>query len=389
MTIPKFVQTHFLHGTAAATANRGEDNNPKRIVMGDVLRTRTSSQRFKRDLATTESIHSIYNIPGAQEDYRSREFVTKMIIPTLRQEGVSTEVLDAIEEPLNVNLYGSENAGDRKNRQSLLLGRPEVDFLTQVAREVCQENPDDPEAAQAAVNLRFSRERRNFDAMRKACQIPHGMRAAAFGRMMTAHPEANIDGAVYVAHLMGVHPMESEVDYFSTVDDLNRDDDEPGAAYLGNSQLHSTLFYGYLVIDVPGLVGNLEAVERKEWLQADRTMAGEMVHQIIMSVATISPGAKKGSTADFSRPPFIMVEIGDEQPRSLMEAFRKPVHSGQVDDTLQAMAQYLENLDRRFDQQEVRQFSSDIRQPMPGAQEVDRVKAIAEWARDAVQKGQA
>ena len=69
--------------------------------------------------------------------------------------------------------------------------------------------------------------------------------------MVTSDPGANIEAAIHVAHAFTVHAEESESDYFSVVDDLQRDDEDAGAAHIGDMELTAALFYGYVVVDVP------------------------------------------------------------------------------------------------------------------------------------------
>ena len=63
--------------------------------------------------------------------------------------------------------------------------------------------------------------------------------------MVTSDPAANIDAAIHVAHAFTVHTEESESDYFSVVDDLRDEDDDAGAAHIGDTELTAGLFYGY------------------------------------------------------------------------------------------------------------------------------------------------
>ena len=57
--------------------------------------------------------------------------------------------------------------------------------------------------------------------------------------MVTSDVEANIDAPVHVAHAFTVHQEESESDYFTVVDDLQRVEDEPGADHIGETELTS------------------------------------------------------------------------------------------------------------------------------------------------------
>ena len=50
-----------------------------------------------------------------------------------------------------------------------------------------------------------------------------------------------------------------------------------------------------------------------------------VARNLVEVMATVSPGAKKGSTAPFSRAEFVLLERGGEQPRTLANAFLQPV----------------------------------------------------------------
>ena len=108
---------------------------------------------------------------------------------------------------------------------------------------------------------------------------------------------------------------------FSVVDDLQREDEDAGAAHIGDMELTAGLFYGYVVVDVPGLVSNLEGCKAEDCQAADRELAGRVVHNLIHLIATVTPGAKLGSTAPYSRARFMLVEAGSSQPYSLADAF--------------------------------------------------------------------
>ena len=82
-----------------------------------------------------------------------------------------------------------------------------------------------------------------------------GVEGALFGRFVTSDILARADAAVHVAHAFSVHALDTEVDYFTVVDDLNRDE-ETGAAHAGDMELGSGVFYGYVAVDIPLLVSN-------------------------------------------------------------------------------------------------------------------------------------
>ena len=152
--------------------------------------------------------------------------------------------------------------------------------------------------------------------MRDGVSLPAGLASALFGRMVTSDTDANITAPVHVAHAFTVHAEEAESDYFTAVDDLSGE--EPGADTIQETELTSGLFYGYVVVDVPMLLSNLGG---------DTVLAGRVMHNLIYLIAEVSPGAKLGSTAPYGRASFMLLEAGDRQPRSLAEAYPRPLRS--------------------------------------------------------------
>src|SRR5690606_19304990 len=110
--------------------------------------------------------------------------------------------------------------------------------------------------------------------------------------------------------------------------DLLAGGDEPaqlGSGHIGTTELTSGLFYGYVVVDVAQLVSNLEGCAATNWKEADHTLAAEVVKSLVQTVARVSPGAKLGSTAPYACAHFTMAEVSSSQPRTLANAFLKPV----------------------------------------------------------------
>ena len=341
MTAPRFLQIHTLHSYPAALLNRDDSGLAKRLPFGGAVRTRISSQCLKRHWRVAEDEFSISHI--GPDAFRSRNVVERTVMQPLHNAGeTSGDVLEAVEKAFNIGVYGK--TGDtEKGRQPLLLGLPEVEYLREKAKVICEKHSEDEIAAQkvatgllvtdeqiktatgkAKTDLRdarnaatemFGDEIPNFEAFRKSTSLPGGLVGALFGRMVTSDPAANIDAAIHVAHAFTVHQEESESDYFSVVDDLQQDDEDAGAAHIGDMELTAGLFYGYVVVDVPGLVSNLSA---------DKDLAGKVVDHLVHLIATVSPGAKLGSTAPYSCADLMLIEAGIRQPRSLANTFRNP-----------------------------------------------------------------
>jgi len=211
-----------------------------------------------------------------------------------------------------------------------------------------------------------------------------GLESALFGRMVTSDPEANTEAAIHVAHAFTVHQEESESDYFTVVDDLTREAGETGSAGLFETELTSGLFYGYVVVDVPGLVGNLGN---------DPALAGRVVEHLLHLIATVSPGAKKGSTAPYAWAEMVLVELGGRQPRSLANAFRRPVPlSGEGDlltRSLDALASHMARLDACYGLKEERGLLCAAEASLPGAAAPRGLDDLGGWVREAIAAGAA
>ena len=265
MNHPRFLQIHTLNPYAAALLNRDDSGLAKRLPYGGVLRTRVSSQCLKRHWRIAEDPHALHNIDGAAAAFRSRELVTQKVIKPLAGR-FSEEVVNVLEAEFQVAVYGDKGT-TKKSRQTLLFGAIEIDWLKQQAERLAEAANGDAAAAEEAAKKWKTAFLKNIKALRDNNNLPGGLTAALFGRMVTSDPAANITAPVHVAHAFTVHEEEAESDYFTAVDDLSGE--EPGADTIQETELSSGLFYGYVVVDLPGLLKNLGG---------DVKLAGEVLH---------------------------------------------------------------------------------------------------------------
>ena len=371
-----FLQIHSLHGYSAVLLNRDDSGLAKRMTYGDAIRTRISSQCLKRHWRVAEGPYSLRTIDGATAAVRSRETVTRRVIGPLTDAGHDPKAINAIEAAFQRAVYGSDKG--ETSRQPLLLGEPEVAYLAKQAQEIADAHGNDAQAAEKAAKDWEKNAKANMKALRDSSRLPGGIEASLFGRMVTSDVEANIDAPVHVAHAFTVHQEESESDYFTVVDDLQRVEDEPGADHIGETELTSGLFYGYVVADRRMLLDNLGQ---------DADLAGEVVDRLVRLIATVSPGAKLGSTAPYGYAAWMLVEAGDCQPRSLAEAFRDPCQPSVEAAEREARA-HLQKLDAAYGTGEARRVMSLNGESMPLAEPLD-LSALARWAGSAVRSGTA
>ncbi len=388
MTTPRFLQIHTLHSYPAALLNRDDSGLAKRMPFGGAVRTRISSQCLKRHWRMAKDEFGIHNIAGSTAAIRSRNIIERKVMQPLRDSGeYNIDVLNAVETAFNVGVYGRSGTTER-GRQPLLMGVPEIEHLRQRATAICVEHSADDKAAEAAAEAMFNARRgegNNFRALMESARLPAGLEGALFGRMVTSDPGSNIEAAIHVAHAFTVHREESESDYFSVVDDLQGDDEDAGAAHIGDMELTAGLFYGYVVVDVPGLVSNLEGCPADAWQDADRELAGNVIEHLTHLIATVSPGAKLGSTAPYACADLMLIEAGSRQPRSLANAFRSPCRP-QIADANTALAGYMGKLDKAYGVKETRGLMSVEDCDIPSA-ESRRLDELASWAAGAIRDG--
>ena len=418
-TEPRFIQIHTLHSYPAALINRDDAGLAKRLPLGNAVRTRISSQCLKRHWRIADDPHALsaLDVPMA---VRSRVFFEK-IRDMLCAEDISEQTADAIssasrdaftkdlaklikveksakpkkKKGVKTREEGdteSGNSGERK--QAILLGIPEYNYLRTLCLEVAQEQDTTQENARLRLFERLKEERDNFDQMALGC----GLESALFGRMVTSDVLASRDAAVYVAHAFTVHKAQVENDYFTVVDDLLQESGELGSAGIFDTELASGLYYGYVVVDVRQLVENLEGVAAKDCFATDtpaerRDLAARVVEHLLHLIATVSPGAKRGSTAPFDWAKLMLVEAGDWQPRSLAGAFQDALPLPQRDDVepvrLRAstrLGEEIAAMDAAYGVPLARRFLALDPIELPGAERIP-LAGLATWAGDLVRRG--
>lgn len=305
-----FLQIHTLTAYPASLLNRDDAGLAKRIPFGNATRLRVSSQCLKRHWRE-DLTRQMPDVPDSQ---RTRTFFTRTVLPLVVAAGVDETVATALIEPLATTLVdgGVKEGGDLS--QPVLFGVREADYFAQLLVEASR----DPKPEEALkTRLKSKEEKDNLRAMSKSAA---GLTAALFGRMVTSDLLARVDAPVHVAHAFTVHPANTEIDYFTVVDDLSRDD-ETGAAHANQAELGAGVYYGYVAVDIPLLVSNLTGSPPNAWRGQNHDLPKRVLSALVHSIAQQSPGAKKGSTAPYAWADLVMLEAGELQPRSLANAF--------------------------------------------------------------------
>jgi CRISPR system Cascade subunit CasC len=325
MPLPRFIQIHTLHAYPAALLNRDDAGLAKRLPLGNAVRTRISSQCLKRHWRMTDDQFGLarLNVPMAVRSRVTLELISKRIQENGIPAALAQAAAEALREAGLLDKGGKDKKGEDalKTGQAVLMGKPEIDYLVARCTEFARSNSDE-KSIKSAIGKVLKSEQKNIEALKHGS----GLESALFGRMVTSDILASREASIYVSHAFTVHQAQVENDYFTVVDDLSRKAGELGSAGIFDTELASGLYYGYVVVDVPQLIENLEGIRAQDCFaditqQERRELAGRVVQHLLHLIATVSPGAKRGSTAPFDWAKFVLVEAGDWQPRSLAGAF--------------------------------------------------------------------
>ncbi|NLY54284.1 MAG: type I-E CRISPR-associated protein Cas7/Cse4/CasC [Firmicutes bacterium] len=356
-----FLQIHFLTSYHASLLNRDDVGLAKRINFGGVPRLRVSSQCQKRHWR--EWMLEKTELPRG---FRTRHFFSRIVKRRLVANGMDEQAAHDLVLHLSQKLLttaGDKTALDKETlamKQPVLFGKPEADYFVQLVQEAAAQAQGDIKSATAYIDEQFKKGRKNFQALLQQAGFNNpvaGFEGAMFGRFVTSDILTRVDAPVHVAHAFTTHALDTEVDFFTVVDDLAGD--EMGAAHANDMELGGGVFYGYVVVDVPLLLSNLTGCEREEWKQQDSAEARDLLAFLINATAQVTPGAKLGATAPYARAECVLLEVGDKQPRSLANAFLRPVKGQQpMQLSIEAMARYMSALDEMYGGSDEKRFVS-------------------------------
>ena len=385
----RFLQLHTLTGYSATLLNRDDVGRAKRLPFGGRDRIRVSSQCLKRHWREATGEWSLRDL-GSGTSIRSRRVFSDVIAGRLRERALSEDQIVNVLTPIRSAVLGESIKAKQARKekktddgadplaglhtdQVIVLGQPEVDFLTDLAADLAK---DDAAATAKEVETYF-KDKHKRDNL-KALQLGCGLDAAIFGRMVTSDLMARGDAAVHVAHSFTVHAEEAEPDYFSALDDLVTAEGELGSGHINTSELTSGVFYAYVVVDLRQLTSNLSG---------DCALAAEVLSRLVHLIATVSPGAKLGATAPYACAELVLAEAGTRQPRTLANAFMNPVPTKDAK-TKAAVAidEYLGRYDAMYGAHEARRIATMIEPAREHVGEPVTLDALAQWAADQVKE---
>ncbi|MCL2661498.1 MAG: type I-E CRISPR-associated protein Cas7/Cse4/CasC, partial [Acidobacteriaceae bacterium] len=301
-----------------ANLNRDDLGQPKTAKLGGTERLRISSQSLKRAWRTSDVFKTA--LDGTIGTRTKRMGVE--VFESFRIVGVAEKKAEEWAKKIAA-VYGALKKENPLEIEQLVHVSPEErisldKLMTKLViedRAPTKEELDDLLHTQTAVDI------------------------AMFGRMLAKKPEYNTEAAVQVAHAIGVHASNIEDDYFTAVDDLNRDD-ETGAGYIGEAAFAASVFYLYICIDRDQL---------KENLGGEEDLTRRALRALTEAALKVAPTGRQNSFASRAYAHFALAEKGNQQPRSLSLAFLKPVQGdAYASQATAALLRIRENMDKVY-----------------------------------------
>ena len=220
----RFLQLHTLTGYSATLLNRDDVGRAKRLPFGGQDRIRISSQCLKRHWREATGEWSLQEL-GSGKSIRSRCVFSEVIAGRLLERGLSENQIINVLMPIRAAVLGESIKAKQARKekpdedanaldvlhtpQVIVLGEPEIAFLTSCAAELAE---GDAEATAKAVEAYFKDKTKKSNL--KALAMGSGLDAAIFGRMVTSDLMARADAAVHVAHSFTVQAEEGRARLF-------------------------------------------------------------------------------------------------------------------------------------------------------------------------------
>lgn len=346
----RFLQLHVLTAYGPSNLNRDDLGMPKTAIFGNVPRLRISSQSLKRAWRTSDLFESAL---AGHLGTRTKK-IGQLAMEEMLANGLGRK--EAFEwSKLVAQSFGKLGTGDgdaapemevaaEKGKKGKKIETNEVETLVFLSQE-------EKDAVLAlSRTIAASKSAPDDEQLRLLRKTNATADLALFGRMLTAdksraketsdRPLFNVEAAAQVAHAITVHRAVPEDDFFSAVDDLNKEEDT-GSGHLGELGFGAGVFYLYVCINRELLVKNLGG---------DRVLAERTLRAFTEAILSVAPTGKQKSFASNARASFCLAELSSEAPRQLTAAFLKPISETQEQDVAGRAVERLRDLVSRLDE---------------------------------------
>lgn len=280
-----YADMYAIHSIPTANMNSDDNGMQKKVSVGGALRTRVSSQAWKKAI---------------RDRFDERSFRTKKAVALLvrKMMDIDNGITEA-EASEKAGKLLAEEVGltkDLTTKALIMLSPSQIDNAARYAL--------------SCDSKKYSKK-----DVREILKKDNSLDLALFGRMVADDPALNVDAAVQFAHAFSTHRIEPEYDYFTALDDL-QNKDEQGASHLDHTEYNASTFYRYANVNVNELIHNLNR-------NKEEGIAGTV--EFIRNFVLAMPTGMQNRHANKTLPSYLMVSLRTDTPVNLAVAFEKPV----------------------------------------------------------------
>ena len=296
-----FVDLHVLQTVPPSCVNRDDTGSPKTAIYGGTLRSRVSSQAWKRAMRLMFKDEFEADKIG----FRTRN-ISLLLKEELKKKNEEWSE-ESLEEISNKILELGDIKSSGKKDVLFFISSLQIKELATIAEEYSTEIKEKSKAKE--LEKKYKR------IIEEALIKKPSVDILLFGRMAANNVNLNYDAAVQVSHAISTHTISNEYDYFTACDDVSVDG-KTGAGHLGTVEFNSSTMYRYANINV----GELAYKDR-----LDKDDIVEIVGGFINAFVKSMPTGKQNTFANRTLPYFVYATVRTDQPINFVSAFEKPV----------------------------------------------------------------
>lgn len=316
-----YVDFHVIQNVPPSCINRDDTGSPKTAMYGGTMRARVSSQAWKRAMRVRFKEEELF--PEDLLGVRTRHRID-LVADRIQKEHPEIEAEEAKEMAETILKLAKSGSGNQKKDSKkisddgdeaedknakgdgkevmFLLSNKQIGNIAELA-------------AQYHSDADMRKDRKMKERVESALQDDPSIDILLFGRMAADNTNLEYDAAAQVAHSISTHTVSNEYDYFTAVDEFEKDN--AGAGHLGTVEFNSSTLYRYATVNVRELEKNLKPDELK---LAVKGFAEAFVRSM--------PTGKQNTFANGTLPDMIYVTLREDQPINLAGAFEQPVNAG-------------------------------------------------------------
>ncbi|SMB83533.1 CRISPR-associated protein, Cse4 family [Pasteurella testudinis DSM 23072] len=233
------IEFHILQSFPVTCLNRDDVGAPKSALIGGVMRARVSSQCWKRQVRL---MLADMGIKLAVRTKKIAEWISQICLA----QGAN-----------------AEQAEKCSKKVASFLSKDTLHFMTEKEAEAfaayCQQLEFDDEKLKDKDIYKIAKKVFN--------PALDGLDIALFGRMVAQAAELNVEASVSFAHAISTHKVNSEIDFFTALDD-RLGEEETGSAHMGALEFNSATYYRYISLDLGQLNQTLQGQDLDKAVEA-------------------------------------------------------------------------------------------------------------------------